>query len=76
MKDRIEPEEVKQVAKYCEYLEVLFGPEYNVIPALVLTRAEDLYRYVPLGNTTAEVSVCSGDMVFNLVGEYMIGMEE
>lgn len=55
---------------------MLFGPEYNVIPALVLTRAEDLYRYVPLGNTTAEVSVCSGDMVFNLVGEYMIGMEE
>lgn len=52
MKDRIDPEEILQAAKYTEYLEVLFGPAYDVIPALVLTRATDLYRYEPLGNRT------------------------
>jgi len=71
MKDIIDPEEVKQAAKYTEYLEVLFGPDYDVIPCLVLTRAEDLYTYVPLGDSTAEIPVCSGDMLFNLFDEYL-----
>lgn len=71
MKDRIEPEEVMQAAKYTEYLEVLFGPEYDVIPALVLTKAFDMYRYEPLGNTDAQIPVCSGDMLFNLFDEYL-----
>lgn len=71
MKDKIEPEEIQQAAKYTEYLEVLFGPEYDVIPSLVLTRASDLYGYRPLGNTGAELPVCSGDMLFNLFDEYM-----
>lgn len=34
MKDEIDPEEVLQAAKYCEYLEVIFGPQYDVIPRL------------------------------------------
>ena len=46
MKDVIELEEVSQAAKYSEYLKVLFGAEYDVIPVLVLTRAADLYQYV------------------------------
>lgn len=71
MKDKIEPEEVIQAAKYCTYLEVLFGPGYDVIPALVLTRARDLYTYTPLGNTDASVPVFSGDMLFNLFDEYL-----
>jgi hypothetical protein len=71
MKDVIEAAEVGQAAKYTEYLEVLFGPAYDVIPCLVLTRAEDLYTYQPLGKTTAEVPVCSGDMLFNLFDEYI-----
>lgn len=71
MKDRIDPEEILQAAKYTEYLEVLFGPEYDVIPGLVLTRAEDMYQYEPLGNTDAVIPVCSGDMLFNLFDEYM-----
>lgn len=71
MKDKIEEEEVSQAAKYTEYLEVIFGPDYDVVPCLVLTRASDLYRYVPLKNTTAEIPVCSGDMLFNLFDEYL-----
>ena len=76
MKDRIDPEEVLQAAKYTEYMEVVFGPDYDVIPALVLTRAEDLYRYAPLGDTGAELPVCSGDMLFNLFDEYMGFLEK
>jgi len=71
MKDKIEQEEVQQAAKYVEYLEVIFGSGYDVIPCLVLTRAEDLYTYQALRGTTAEVPVCSGDMLFNLFDEYI-----
>ena len=71
MNDKIKDEEVAQAAKYSGYLEVLFGPEYDVIPVLVLTRASDLYTYVPLRRTTAELPVCSGDMLFNVFDEYM-----
>ena len=69
MKDKIDPEEVAQAAKYTEYLEVIFGPEMDVIPALVLTRAHDLYTYVPLGNSSALLPVCSGDRLASLVLE-------
>lgn len=71
MKDKIEPEEVAQAAKYTEYLEVIFGPDMDVIPALVLTAASDLYTYRQMERTTAEIPVCSGDMLFNLFDEYM-----
>lgn len=71
MKDRIEEEEVLQAAKYTEYLEVLFGPGYDVIPALVLTRAADLYCYHQLPGTDAAIPICAGDMLMNLFDEYM-----
>ena len=71
MKDKIDPEEVSQAAKYSPYLEVLFGPGYDVIPVLVLTRASDLYTYAPLPGTSAEIPVCSGDMLFNVFDEYL-----
>lgn len=71
MKDSIEPEEVIQAAKYVPYLEMVFGPGYDVIPALVLTRARDLYTHVPIGKTEGILPVCSGDMLFNLFDEYM-----
>ena len=71
MKDTIEEEEVEQAAKYTSYQEVVFGPDYDVIPVLVLTRATDLYQYVPLGKSTAELPVCSGDMLFNIFDEYL-----
>ena len=58
MKDKIEPEEVLQSAKYTEYLEVLLGEDYDVIPCLVLTKADDLYRHVPLGESDALLPVC------------------
>lgn len=45
MKDKIDPEEVRQAAKYVPYLSILFGPGYEIIPALVLTKAADLYEY-------------------------------
>lgn len=76
MKDKIESEEVWQAAKYTPYLEVLLGENYDVIPCLVLTRAEDLYTHEPLGKSDALVPVCSGDMLFNLFDEYMGFLEE
>ena len=71
MKDAIEQEEVDQAAKYAPFLEVVFGPSYEVVPALVLTRAKDLYTHAPLSGSTAEVSVASGDMLFNVFDEYL-----
>lgn len=76
MKDKIDPEEVSQAAKYSPYLEVLFGTGYDVIPVLVLTRASDLYTYAPLPGTSAEIPVCSGDMLFNIFDEYMGFLED
>jgi hypothetical protein len=70
MKDEIDPEEELQAVKYTKYLDIIFGPEYEVIPALVLTRASDLYSWQQLPGSTAEVPVCSGDMLFNLFDEY------
>ena len=71
MKEVVVPEEVQQAAKYVPYLEILFGPDVNVVPALVLTKGADLYTYTELPGTTAEVPVCSGDMLFNLFDEYL-----
>ena len=71
MKDRIDPEEVLQAAKYSPYLEIVFGPRYDVIPALVLTRAADLFTFLPAEGTDAVVPAASGDMLFNVLNEYM-----
>ena len=71
MKDTIEPEEVLQAAKYCPYLEILFGPDYEVIPVLVLTRARETFRFVPIGGGDRVLPVCSGDMLFNAFDEYL-----
>jgi hypothetical protein len=70
MKDVIDPEEELQAVKYAGYIEVIFGPDYEVVPALVLTGATDLYTWQQLPGSTAEVPVCSGDMLFNLFDEY------
>lgn len=71
MKNAVDPEEVMQAAKYCPYLEIVFGSRYDIIPALVLTGAADLFEYVPIGGTDAELAACSGDMLFNVLNEYM-----
>jgi len=65
MKDRIDPKEIQQSAKYVPYLEIVFGPEYDVIPVLVLTRAKDFF------DLEQAVPVCSGDMLFNVFDEYL-----
>ena len=71
MKDSVEPEEVLQAAKYCPYLEVIFGPGYEIIPALVLTAASDLFEFAPIGKTDMILPVSSGDMLFNVINEYI-----
>lgn len=71
MKDRIDPEEVLQAAKYVPYLEILFGRENDVIPSLILTRAKDLFTYEKIGTTDYILPVCSGDMLFNVLNDYM-----
>lgn len=70
MKDEALGEDISQAAKYCEYLEVLFGSGYDVIGALVLTGGEDIYEEAEVGESTAIVPVCSGDMLYRLIEEY------
>ena len=71
MKDQINPEEILQAAKYSPYLEIMFGPEYEVIPVLVLTAARDVFEFAPIGKSDAVLPVCSGDMLFNVFDEYL-----
>ena len=71
MKDKIDPDEVLQSAKYVPYLEIVFGADYEVLPVLVLTTARDLFQFVPVGRRDAVLPVCSGDMLFNVFDEYM-----
>ena len=71
MKDRIEAEEVLQAAKYCPYLEIVFGPQYEVIPVLVLTAARERFTFAPIGESDRVLPVCSGDMLFNVFDEYL-----
>ena len=71
MKDQIDPQEVLQAAKYVPYLEIVLGRGTDVIPALVLTGAAELFDYAPLGASDSVIPVCSGDMLFNVLNEYM-----
>ena len=71
MKNRIEPEEVLQAAKYVPYLEILFGRDMDIYPALVLTSAAELFTWESIGNTEFVLPVCSGDMLFNVFNEGM-----
>ena len=71
MKNKIDPEEVLHAAKYCPYLEIVFGPQYEIIPVLVLTGARDAFSFVPIGGRDMVLPVCSGDMLFNVFDEYM-----
>lgn len=71
MKNRIEPEEVEQAAKYCPYLEIVFGPDYEIIPVLVLTGAKDFFCFQTIGEEDRVLPVCSGDMLFNVFDEYL-----
>ena len=71
MKDKVDPDEVMQSAKYCPFLELIFGPSYEIIPALVLTAASDYFDFVPIGRTDMVLPAASGDMLFNVFNEYL-----
>ncbi len=71
MKKDLDPEEVEQAAKYVPYLEIVFGPQYEIIPVLVLTGARELFDFVPIGKKDQLLPVCSGDMLFNVFDEYL-----
>lgn len=71
MKDKVDPEEVIQAAKYCPFLEVVFGSRFEICPALVLTAASDLFDFAPIGNTDMLLPFSSGDMLFNVFNEYL-----
>ena len=49
----------------------MFGPEYEVLPALVLTAAREVFDFTPIGNSGSLLPVCSGDMLFNVFDEYL-----
>ncbi len=76
MKDRVDPDEVLQSAKYVPYLEIVFGSGYEVIPVLVLTAVQDLFRFVQIGQKDAVLPVCSGDMLFSVFDEYLGFLKE
>lgn len=71
MKDKAEPEEILQAAKYTPYFEIVFGEAYEVIPALVLTAAKDKFDFSAIGKSGFILPVCSGDMLFNVFDEYI-----
>ena len=71
MKDRVDPDEVLQAAKYTPFLEIIFGPHYEICPALVLTSAAELFDFVRIGNADMLLPVASGDMLFNVFNEYL-----
>ncbi len=71
MKNKTDPDEVLQAAKYVPYLEVLFGQHTDVYPALVLTGASELFAYEQIGKTDYVLPVCSGNMLFNVFNEYL-----
>ena len=71
MKDVTQAEEIEQAAKYTSYLEIIFGPSYDVIPVLVLTRASDLFSFETIGESDMLLPVCSGDMLFNVFDEFL-----
>ena len=71
MKGKVDPDEVEQAAKYAPYLEIVFGPKYEIIPVLVLTRAREQFQFVPIGHSDMVLPVCSGDMLFNVFDEYI-----
>ena len=59
----------QEAAKYAPALELVFG--CDVITALVLTGACDLFTWEPIGKTDAVLPVCSGDMLFNVFNEVL-----
>ena len=71
MKNGPERDEVLQAAKYCPYLEIMFGPDYEVVPVLVLTKASERFEFVQIGSADALLPVCSGNMLFNVFNEYL-----
>lgn len=71
MKGGIDPDEVCQAAKYVPYLEVILGSKVDVVAALVLTRACELFDHALLGMDDAEIPVASADMLFNVFDEYL-----
>ena len=71
MKDKLDPAEVLQSAKYVPYLEIVFGPDYEVIPVLVLTGRSEYFDFAQVGERDAVLPVCSGDMLFNAFDEYL-----
>ena len=76
MKKEPDPAEVLQAAKYVPYLEIIMGQGIDVIPALVLTGARDVFQFVPIGGTNGLLAVASGDMLFNVLNEYMGFLKE
>ena len=76
MKDRIDSREVVQAAKYVPSMEIIFGPEYEVVPVLVLTKAKEMFCFEPLKGISGEVAVCSGDMLFNAFDAYLGFLKE
>ena len=71
MKKAVDSDEVLQAAKYSPWLEIVFGPDYEIIPVLVLTAAREFFAFEQIGERDMILPVCSGDMLFNVFDEYL-----
>ncbi len=74
MKKVIEEEEANQACKYVPYLEIIFGSRMRVVPVLVLTAAKELfctYTACDGNGQRRQLTVCSGDMLFNALDNEM-----
>ena len=61
----------EMLGERCFDWEIVFGPDYEAVPVLVLTTAQDLFAFVSIGDSDAVLPVCSGDMLFNAFNEYL-----
>ena len=63
--------DVVQAAKYVPYLEIVFGPNYDVIPALVVTRAKNHFLFYEIEGRDGILPACSGDRLYDVFDEYL-----
>ena len=70
MDDTPNDDQLSQSVKYVPYLDVIFGPEYEIVPVLVLTKAHDYYEWLAPDDGALQIPVCSGDMLFNIFDEF------
>ncbi|MBO2516977.1 MAG: helix-turn-helix domain containing protein [Clostridiales bacterium] len=74
MKDKVLEEDLEQSVKYVPYLQIIFGEDMKITPALVLTGAEGIFEHkdISCGEGRMNGIICSRDMLFNVLDEQLM----